>query len=231
MPDSQIRCSDCGELFLFSEQEQAFFAEKGLNTAPKRCKPCRQARKSTDRGSLRSNDGGQRPSGGGGFGDRSRGAPSGGSFPRGASSTPRGGEGGWRPRNAGPVAAGPQQAHPASTGGPRAGGWKTPHAPQTAQAGAPRARERTFAGASPAHAPPREPPPAAAKPAARERAAKPKFDITCAECGAPSQVPFKPLEGRQVYCQPCYRLRKIASPETVEPRDLDARGADHGIVE
>jgi CxxC-x17-CxxC domain-containing protein len=71
----------------------------------------------------------------------------------------------------------------------------------------------------------------APKPAARERAAKPKYDITCAECGAPSQVPFKPLEGRQVYCQPCYRLRKIASPEAGPARDLDAHGADTGIVE
>jgi hypothetical protein len=44
-------------------------------------------------------------------------------------------------------------------------------------------------------------------------------------------VPFKPLEGRQVYCQPCYRLRKIASPEAGPARDLDAHGADTGIVE
>jgi CxxC-x17-CxxC domain-containing protein len=236
MPDSQIRCSDCGELFLFSEQEQAFFAEKGLNTPPKRCKPCRQARKTAspggdrggDRGSdrrpFRSNDAGARPSGGG-FG-APRGAP-----PRGA---PRGeprSEGGWRPREGG--AARPANGFAqggAPSGPPRVSAWKTPHASPT---GAPRARdtrERSFGGANQAsHAPtpPREEP----KPAARERAAKPKFDITCAECGAPSQVPFKPLEGRQVYCQPCYRLRKIASPETLERRDLDAHGADSGIVE
>ncbi|MBI2176514.1 DNA-directed RNA polymerase [Candidatus Woesearchaeota archaeon] len=28
--------------------------------------------------------------------------------------------------------------------------------------------------------------------------------ITCSECGAQSEVPFKPAEGRPVYCRDCY---------------------------
>ncbi|NLK25968.1 MAG: hypothetical protein GX307_05265 [Euryarchaeota archaeon] len=29
-------------------------------------------------------------------------------------------------------------------------------------------------------------------------------DIICSDCGAPSQVPFKPTEGRPVYCKECF---------------------------
>ncbi|HIG97954.1 TPA: DNA-directed RNA polymerase [Candidatus Woesearchaeota archaeon] len=28
--------------------------------------------------------------------------------------------------------------------------------------------------------------------------------ITCSECGAQSEVPFKPADGRPVYCRDCY---------------------------
>ncbi len=30
---------------------------------------------------------------------------------------------------------------------------------------------------------------------------------TCAECGNECEVPFKPTEGRDVYCKECYRKR------------------------
>jgi CxxC-x17-CxxC domain-containing protein len=53
--------------------------------------------------------------------------------------------------------------------------------------------------------------------------------VTCAECGASAQVPFKPLEGRQVFCQPCYKARKgtTAAPEAAPAGD----DSDTGIVE
>lgn len=53
----QLTCSDCGQEFTFTSEDQAFFRERGYST-PKRCKPCRQAKK---------NDSGQ----GGGSGYRS----------------------------------------------------------------------------------------------------------------------------------------------------------------
>ena len=28
-------------------------------------------------------------------------------------------------------------------------------------------------------------------------------DATCSDCGQPCQVPFKPMEGRPVYCRNC----------------------------
>jgi CxxC-x17-CxxC domain-containing protein len=36
------------------------------------------------------------------------------------------------------------------------------------------------------------------------------FNITCSSCGVATQVPFQPIEGRDVFCQPCYRARKPA---------------------
>ena len=43
--DKTITCADCGQEFTFTSSEQAFYAEKGFTDSPKRCKPCRQARK------------------------------------------------------------------------------------------------------------------------------------------------------------------------------------------
>jgi CxxC-x17-CxxC domain-containing protein len=42
--DQQLICSDCGQSFTFSVDDQAFFHERGYS-APKRCKLCRQAKK------------------------------------------------------------------------------------------------------------------------------------------------------------------------------------------
>lgn len=43
--DQRITCVDCGEEFLFTAGEQAFYREKGLTHAPTRCKRCRGTRK------------------------------------------------------------------------------------------------------------------------------------------------------------------------------------------
>lgn len=37
-----------------------------------------------------------------------------------------------------------------------------------------------------------------------DRPPRQMYDITCAECGQPSQVPFKPRNDRPVYCKDCY---------------------------
>jgi CxxC-x17-CxxC domain-containing protein len=42
--DMQLTCSDCGQEFTFTAADQQFFSERGFST-PKRCKPCRQAKK------------------------------------------------------------------------------------------------------------------------------------------------------------------------------------------
>ena len=48
--DQVITCSDCGIDFVFSASEQAFFAEKGFASAPKRCASCRAQRRATGGG-------------------------------------------------------------------------------------------------------------------------------------------------------------------------------------
>ena len=45
MADKTLVCKDCGTEFLFTEGEQAFYAEKGFTNEPTRCAPCRKARK------------------------------------------------------------------------------------------------------------------------------------------------------------------------------------------
>jgi CxxC-x17-CxxC domain-containing protein len=47
--DQQLICSDCGQSFTFSAEDQEFFRERGYS-APKRCKGCRQAKKNEQSG-------------------------------------------------------------------------------------------------------------------------------------------------------------------------------------
>src|SRR5215471_1374010 len=56
--DKSITCVDCGEEFLFTAGEQAFYRERGLTNEPTRCKSCREKRKASRGG----------PGGGGGGG-------------------------------------------------------------------------------------------------------------------------------------------------------------------
>lgn len=62
--DIKIKCADCGDEFLFTTGEQAFYREKGLSHAPTRCKSCREKRKSGPRTEMRAaaaGGGGARP--------------------------------------------------------------------------------------------------------------------------------------------------------------------------
>ena len=43
--DKMLTCKDCGNEFVFSEREQQFFAEKGFQNQPQRCRDCRHARR------------------------------------------------------------------------------------------------------------------------------------------------------------------------------------------
>lgn len=44
LTDKDIVCIDCGEIFVWTIGEQAFFRDKGLSNPPKRCKTCKQAK-------------------------------------------------------------------------------------------------------------------------------------------------------------------------------------------
>jgi CxxC-x17-CxxC domain-containing protein len=45
VPDRDIKCLDCGSDFVFTEREQEWYREKGLQHEPRRCKSCRSSRK------------------------------------------------------------------------------------------------------------------------------------------------------------------------------------------
>ena len=48
--DKTLVCRDCGNEFVFTAGEQAFYAEKGFQNEPTRCKSCRAARKASRNG-------------------------------------------------------------------------------------------------------------------------------------------------------------------------------------
>ena len=54
--DKTLVCRDCGKEFVFTAGEQEFYAEKGFQNEPTRCKSCRDARKA----SRNNNAGGER---------------------------------------------------------------------------------------------------------------------------------------------------------------------------
>lgn len=48
--DKTLKCKDCGADFVFTAGEQEFYAEKGFENEPQRCKACRDAKKNAGRG-------------------------------------------------------------------------------------------------------------------------------------------------------------------------------------
>ncbi len=47
--DKTLTCKDCGNEFVFTAGEQEFYAEKGFENEPLRCKDCRAKRKAAVR--------------------------------------------------------------------------------------------------------------------------------------------------------------------------------------
>ena len=83
------------------------------------------------------------------------------------------------------------------------------------------------AAGAPARAPARPGKPGGA---AHGSAGRETFAATCANCGRETQVPFRPVAGRPVYCRDCFRDRKHpggAGTARAAPR-APARPADGG---
>jgi CxxC-x17-CxxC domain-containing protein len=123
--DRPLQCLDCKNEFIFTAGEQEFYDRKGFKEIPKRCKPCRDQRK-TRRGDSGAN---YAPNGNGNGSANANGNGGGNGY--------AGGDGNRPPRGN------------------------------------------------------------------REM-----FDATCAACGAPARVPFRPAAGRPVYCRDCYTSRQ-----------------------
>mgnify|MGYP003309998151 CR=1 FL=1 len=47
--DKTLTCKECGQPFVFTAGEQEFYAEKGFEDEPQRCKPCRDKRKAASK--------------------------------------------------------------------------------------------------------------------------------------------------------------------------------------
>jgi CxxC-x17-CxxC domain-containing protein len=95
--DRTLTCRDCGQQFVFTAGEQAFYQERGFSD-PQRCPSCRQARKQ------------QRNSGGGGYDSGYGGGYGGGSYSSGGYG---GGGGGYGGGGGGGYSSGPRQMYPA----------------------------------------------------------------------------------------------------------------------
>ena len=122
MADMNLTCRECGSTFVFTEGEQAFFAQKGFSE-PTRCPSCRAAKKAARNG------------GGGGYGDNY-------------------GSGGY------------------SSGG----GYSS------------------YGGGGGSY----------------NRAERTMTQVTCANCGKETEVPFVPRGDRPVYCSDCFRVVQTA---------------------
>jgi CxxC-x17-CxxC domain-containing protein len=51
LEDKNILCKECGRSFVFTVRDQQFYAEKGFQNEPQRCRDCRQNRKGQAAGS------------------------------------------------------------------------------------------------------------------------------------------------------------------------------------
>ena len=58
LSDITLACGDCGVEFPFTVGEQEFYASRGFTNYPKRCAPCRNARRSQPRGDFGGGGGG-----------------------------------------------------------------------------------------------------------------------------------------------------------------------------
>ena len=45
----------------------------------------------------------------------------------------------------------------------------------------------------------------------QHRRSRKMYDAVCSKCGAQTQVPFKPVPGREVYCKECFKEVETSS--------------------
>jgi CxxC-x17-CxxC domain-containing protein len=68
-------------------------------------------------------------------------------------------------------------------------------------------------------------PPPSKEPARKERTL---YEAICADCKKVCEVPFKPAEGRAVYCKDCFSARKAGGPGNFngpKPQDVPQKSA------
>ena len=91
--DKTLKCIECGADFIYAASEQELHASLGYQNEPKRCNPCRDAKRQRKGGARaggpRGGGGGERSGGGGGGGGGERGGGGGGGERGGVGGAPR----------------------------------------------------------------------------------------------------------------------------------------------
>lgn len=223
--DIQVVCQDCGQEFVFTAAEAAFYREKSLNAPPKRCKACRSARKGKD---------GTKPRHATGNPNEYR-SPMAGKF--------GGSNGAGRGRGNGRQAEGADEyrapgfrdvdaSRNAEADEYRSPAFKEVSAPVVARGrrGSPRTELDDSAAEQVAHSDGMAADPNAYRSpgfrdrgdseyrspayggAGRGRGRKMMYQGICAKCGATAHVPFEPTSGREVLCRGCYAEKKGLPP-------------------
>lgn len=44
--------------------------------------------------------------------------------------------------------------------------------------------------------------------ARRQKSRRKMYDAVCSQCGAATKVPFKPIEGKEIFCKECFQKRQ-----------------------
>lgn len=200
--DREIQCNDCGTQFGFSAEEQSFYAQKGLDHDPRRCKQCRTVRRNTKRGGRQ----GQPRSSGVGLQESSR--HGGGPFVRHSRHNSHGSTSRipwiWEDRE--PRRAGIWQ--------PRHGKSLPMDAPLFKASFGPSAGDRSLQGNGQERRGHRSG-------NSRNDRGDPKqlvlHDAICSDCSTATQVPFKPNGYSPVYCRTCLPRHKAQKPRPQRP--------------
>ena len=215
--DRTLICVACKKEFVFSVGEQQFYAEKGLASDPKRCKPCRDARRQKKRvkgdGIYRS--------------------------PAFENSAPRHQKIRGRGRKRG---RGEYRSPGLNDRAPKNGEYRSPAFREQA-AIKPEDEYRSPAFREYDHINPEE---EYRSPGFREHAdsdpkedyrspgfqdlkekyidEKPMFAITCQACGKEAMVPFLPDEREEAFCEACYaeKLREKQEAKEAEAREVES---------
>lgn len=176
--DKQIKCLECGKDFTYTAAEQELHKSLGYQNEPKRCNPCREAKRQ------------RRPGGGA---PRGEGQPAGAAAPAPAPAA----------AGAPPAAPRPPQSQgqrPPQGGGGRRDGGRNPQnsGPRPPRDG------RNSNNNNPRNAPPVE----RVQPVDPGFIPREFHLAICAECGKEAQLPFKPQGDRPVYCIDCFAQKR-----------------------
>ena len=183
--DKSITCVDCGEEFLFTAGEQAFYRERGLTNEPTRCKSCREKRKAG-----RAMAGGTTGGSGGGYGRSEKQM-----YPATCSNCGRDTEVPFMPTAGRPVLCRDcfNAAKGTGAGAGAGAGYGGGHGGGRGARGGDGARGGGGGGAS------------------YGRSDKQMYAAICSNCGRETEVPFMPTAGRPVLCRDCFNASKGTS--------------------